>query len=93
MKLMKVVYTRMLAICVFVFFPAISHAYVGPGTGLSAIGTIIAFIGAVFLLVMGFLWYPIKRLLKGKQVESSREIRNENSNVEPPVEKTDKNIQ
>lgn len=44
--------------------PNLLHAYVGPGVGLSAIGSVLAFIGAVFLLIVGFLWYPIKRLLK-----------------------------
>jgi hypothetical protein len=46
------------------FAPGLLHAYVGPGVGLSAIGTVLAFIGAVVLLIAGFLWYPIKRLLK-----------------------------
>ena len=42
-------------------------AYVGPGAGLSAIGTLIAVIGAVLLAVVGFVWYPIKRLLKARK--------------------------
>ena len=46
--------------------PNLLHAYVGPGVGLSAIGSVLAFIGAVFLLIVGFLWYPIKRLIKRK---------------------------
>lgn len=37
-------------------------AYIGPGAGLTAIGTVLAVIGAVLLAVIGFLWYPIKRL-------------------------------
>ena len=44
--------------------PGLAQAYVGPGVGLSALGSVLAFIGAVFLLIVGFLWYPIKRLLK-----------------------------
>lgn len=47
--------------------PELLHAYVGPGVGLSAIGSVLAFIGAIFLLIVGFLWYPIKRLLKRRQ--------------------------
>ena len=47
--------------------PDLLHAYVGPGVGLSAIGSVLAFIGAIFLLIVGFLWYPIKRLLKRRQ--------------------------
>lgn len=46
--------------------PVLAQAYVGPGVGLSALGSILAFIGAAFLLIVGFLWYPIKRLLRGR---------------------------
>lgn len=43
--------------------PVVAIAYVGPGAGLSAIGTVLALLGAILLAVFGFLWYPIKRLL------------------------------
>lgn len=45
----------------------VAQAYVGPGLGLSAIGTAFAFIGAIFLAVVGFVWYPIKRLLRRRR--------------------------
>ncbi len=38
-------------------------AYIGPGAGISVIGTVVAFIGAVVFAIVGFIWYPIKRLL------------------------------
>ncbi len=38
-------------------------AYVGPGAGLSAIGSILAFLGVVFLIIVGFFWYPFKRMI------------------------------
>ncbi len=38
-------------------------AYIGPGTGLSALGTLLAVIAAVLLAVIGFVWYPVKRLV------------------------------
>ena len=40
------------------------HAYIGPGAGLSAIGTVLAFLAAVILAIVGFVWYPLKRLRK-----------------------------
>lgn len=43
------------------------HAYIGPGAGLGAIGTLIAFVGAVLFALVGFVWYPVKRLLRKKQ--------------------------
>lgn len=42
--------------------PQIAYAYIGPGAGITAIGTVIALIGAVFLAIVGFIWYPFKRL-------------------------------
>ena len=40
-----------------------AHAYIGPGAGLSAIGSILALIAATVMLILGFVWYPFKRLL------------------------------
>jgi hypothetical protein len=39
-------------------------AYTGPGAGLTAIGAFVAVVVAVLLAILGFLWYPIKRLLR-----------------------------
>ena len=47
-----------------VMTPTFALAYVGPGLGLGAIGSALSLVGAVFLGILGFLWYPIKRLLK-----------------------------
>lgn len=44
--------------------PLSALAYVGPGAGLSAIGSFLALIAAVFLALVGFIWYPVKRLLR-----------------------------
>lgn len=52
-------------------------AYVGPGTGMSAIGTFLAFIFGIFVAILGFIWYPIKRLLKKKSKEPDQ-IDNDN---------------
>lgn len=41
-----------------------AEAYVGPGAGLSAIGSLVALVGAVVVAMFGFVWFPVKRLLK-----------------------------
>ncbi len=50
-------------------------AYVGPGAGLGVIGTLVAVVGAVLLMIVGFVWYPVKRMMKKrkKPVEISTE--------------------
>jgi len=43
-------------------------AYIGPGAGLTVVGTVAALFGAVLLAIIGFVWYPLKRLMgRGKR--------------------------
>jgi hypothetical protein len=47
-----------------IMLPNSALAYIGPGAGMSAVGTVVAVIGAILLLIVGFIWYPIKRVLR-----------------------------
>ena len=38
-------------------------AYIGPRAGLASIGPLLTLIGAVGLMVLGFIWYPVKRVV------------------------------
>ena len=58
-------------------------AYIGPGAGISAIGTFFAVIGAVVLLVVGFLWYPVKRMLRKKKEAPAQASAADNSDNPP----------
>ena len=55
--------------------PQFAHAYLGPGGALSTIGAALALIASVFVAILGFLWFPVKRLLakrrKKKRAETS----------------------
>jgi membrane protein implicated in regulation of membrane protease activity len=44
--------------------PATAFAYVGPGAGITVIGAALAFLASIVLAVVGFVWYPIKRLMR-----------------------------
>lgn len=44
-----------------------AQAYVGPGAGLGALAAVVAVVVGVLLLAVGFLWFPIKRMLKNKK--------------------------
>lgn len=41
-------------------------AYIGPGAGLGAFAVAIALALGVLLLVIGLVWYPLKRLFNGR---------------------------
>lgn len=46
------------------FTPAAAAAYVGPGLGQSAVGALVALLAAVVFALVGFVWYPVQRLLQ-----------------------------
>ena len=54
--------------------PATAHAYIGPGAGLGALGSLLALLGAVLLVIVGFVWYPVKRVMaKWKAARADQE--------------------
>ena len=46
--------------------PLTASAYVGPGAGLTVIGSALALIAGILFAIVGFVWYPIKRLFRKK---------------------------
>lgn len=53
--------------------PASAFGYIGPGTGLSAIGSVLALLATVIAVIFAFVWYPFKRLMrKRKKVSEDR---------------------
>ncbi|MEX1233532.1 MAG: hypothetical protein WEB56_00925 [Roseovarius sp.] len=53
--------------------PQAAHAYVGPGAGLTALGTVIALVLALVLAIIGFVWYPMKRLARRRKAKADTE--------------------
>jgi hypothetical protein len=64
MKRLRLVYLLLLLGAVLPAWTPAAHAYVGPGAGLSAFGSLFSVVAALFLAVVGFVWYPVKRLFK-----------------------------
>ena len=58
-----------MALHLLVLFNGTIPAYIGPGTGLSTIGAVLAVAAGIAVAIFGFFWYPIKRLL-GKDKKS-----------------------
>lgn len=55
-------------------------AYMGPGAGLSAIGSLVALIAAAVVGLFGFVWFPIKRLLRRRKAANGELSANEPAN-------------
>jgi hypothetical protein len=61
------------AVCItiasaFLMWATPAFAYIGPGAGLTAIGAFLALVLGVIVAFFGFLWYPVKRLLRKRKV-------------------------
>jgi O-antigen/teichoic acid export membrane protein len=54
----------MLILLISVILVDSSYAYIGPGLGLGAVGALVGTIVAIFLAIIGVIWYPLKRLLR-----------------------------
>lgn len=49
--------------------PGPALAYIGPGVGLGAVAVTVGLVLGAVLLMGGFVWYPLKRLLRNKKKE------------------------
>ena len=55
---------RFLLVLFFVLLPSMSQAYTGPGLGLGTIGVVVGVLVSSFLILIGIVWHPLKKLLK-----------------------------
>ncbi len=68
----KLPWVAAIVIAVLSLVPDPAAAYIGPGAGLTAIGTVLALVGAIILAIFGFVWYPIKRYLRKRKDSRTR---------------------
>lgn len=69
---------------ILILFPNISYAYLGPGMGGGFIAATIGIIIAIFAMIFGILWFPIKRFFnkKKRSQEESPKINLDNKKEE-----------
>lgn len=68
---MRIVFSTTLAALMVMVFEGVASAYVGPGPGITLIGSLFAVIVAVLLAIFSILFWPVKVMLrkmkKGKE--------------------------
>jgi len=62
--------------------PAPAFAYMGAGAGLSAIGSILSFLGVFLLMLFGFVWFPLKRAFNRRKNKSQTADTSENATAD-----------
>lgn len=58
---------------VTLFGPDFARAYGGPGSVVSGIGALLAVLAAIGAAIFGFLWFPLKRLVKRMHAASGED--------------------
>ncbi len=49
-----------------------AYAYIGPGIGTGVIASVLGVLSSLILLVIGLIYYPIKRMLKKRKQSSKK---------------------
>ena len=60
-----------------------ASAYIGPGTGITAIGSLLALLAGILLAIVGFVWYPLKRYFRSRS--------NKKDSASPATQETTEN--
>ncbi|MFO7915929.1 MAG: hypothetical protein R6U43_09605 [Candidatus Krumholzibacteriales bacterium] len=72
-----------------VVIPVEAAAYVGPGTGISLIGAIIAVLAALFFTVGGILLWPFRALRRWMKKRKGEDVEEEQQPQSKVTEDTD----
>lgn len=74
---------KIVLVALVLLVPSLAHAYIGPGAGITAIGSLLALVGAVLLALVGFVWYPIKRLRRGRAKSANQAATANDASADP----------
>ena len=54
---------NIVALLIFLY-SSMAFAYIGPGMGSGAVAAVLGIVAGLSMLVVGVVWYPLKRLLR-----------------------------
>jgi membrane-bound ClpP family serine protease len=77
MTLNRFNHIKVLCLVATLFVQSTAYAYIGPGVGLTAVGTFVALVIIIVIAIAGFLWFPIKRIIKNRQAQVQKDSTHE----------------
>lgn len=60
---LKIIFSCLIALYCLMHAP-LASAYIGPGLGAGTIAAVLGIVSGLLMLVIGVIWYPIKRLIR-----------------------------
>ena len=64
----------------------IASAYIGPGSGISIVGSLFGLLATIFLAVGAIIIWPYRRMLKKRMQKNSEDNGNEDTQARVPGE-------
>ena len=71
--------------------PSQAYAYLGPGSAVSAVGTLIALLAAILIAIIGFVWFPIRRMMRRSHKTKQDDSIAQNTTISPISEQDSQN--
>ena len=65
----------LILILIFVIFPQVSFAYIGPGLALGTIILTVGVVAVLLLAILAILYYPIKKIIKNIKLKKLKRKR------------------
>lgn len=64
---------KLLVISVFLATSATAEAYIGPGAGISVLGSLLGILGTIVVAIGAILFWPVRKMLKRRKAASAGE--------------------
>ena len=68
--------SKLILLLITLFFSTHAYAYLGPGLGGGIITATIGILVAILALIVGIVWFPIKRYLNKKKIVEEQKKEN-----------------
>lgn len=68
----KALFPALISAVALASLPSAALAYIGPGVGAGAIAAVLGVLGSIFLAIVAVLYYPIKRMMKGRKAKVAK---------------------
>lgn len=62
---------KLLALLLILLAPVSAFAYIGPGAGISVLGSLLGILGTIVVAIGAILFWPVRKLLKRRKAAAA----------------------
>ena len=76
--------SKLIAILVLALVAGPLHAYVGPGAGISVLGSLLGILATILVAIGAILFWPVRKLMKRRKASAAADESAESSTADRP---------